>query len=132
MVLRRKNIITKRRALISYCSRSEVPRTLPGDGRGKPRQRIGRGKLPAVTFYCSRCTHRELKTAFFYCSRCTHRELLSVDIATDPVVLASARTVMGTTVTISYCSRELRVAPSRELRTVSFCIDVIVLTAFEQ
>ncbi|GEM_PF-1574789 len=92
-MLRRKNIITKRRALISYCSRSEVPRTLPGDGRGKPRQRIGRGKLPAVTFYCSRCTHRELKTAFFYCSRCTHRELLSVDIATDPVVLASARTV---------------------------------------
>ena len=27
----------------------------------------------------------------------------------------------------SYRSRELRVAPSRELRTVSFCIDVIVL-----
>ncbi len=28
-----------------------------------------------------------------YRSRCTHRELLNVDIETDPVVLASARTV---------------------------------------
>ncbi len=82
MVLRRKNIITKRRALISYCSKSEVPRTPPGDGRGKPRQKIGRGKLPVVTFYRSRCTHREL---------------LSVVIATDPVVLAPARTVKGVT-----------------------------------
>gem|GEM_PF-5124937 len=91
--------------------------------------------------------HRNIKwrEVCFYCSRCTHRELLNVDIETDPVVLAPARTVndmtgsshcvrtvMGATVTISYCSRELRVAPSRELRTVSFCIDVIVLTAFEQ
>jgi len=113
-VLRRKNIITKRRALISYCSRSEVPRTLPGDGRGKPRQRIGRGKLPAVTFYRSRCTHRELKTAFFYCSRCTHRELLSVDIATDPVVLALARTVTSIKES-SHCVRTVKGATTATL-----------------
>ncbi len=81
-MLRRKNIITKRRALISYCSRSEVPRTPPGDGRGKPRQRIGRGKLPAVSFYCSRVTTRELP---------------DTDASPHEGVLALARTVKGVT-----------------------------------
>jgi len=43
-----------------------------GSGRGKPRQKIGRGKL-----------HH------FYRSRCTHRELQTVDTGTHEVVLTA-------------------------------------------
>jgi len=64
---------------------------------------------------------RELQTVSF----CTNVIVLIVPPAADTLrtvkkVLASARTVKGVAVVIFYRSRELRVAPSRELLVVIF------------
>jgi|GEM_PF-3584547 len=75
------------------------------------------------------CLERGATVAIFYCSRATARELLTASIKSRVVVLAPARTVTGLSFEVYsprtkdrkfYCSRELRVASSRELPVVIF------------